>query len=107
MELFFPSDGTTCTLPPLPQIRRGHTVDNNILCGGIGTHDSCLKWSPDTGTWEELLTLDVARYNHVSWTPGNGIGTYLIGGQASGDTTTHITPEGSQEPGFELKYVTE
>ena len=108
-ELFLPLDGTSCTLPPLPQNRRYHTVNNHILCGGIYTSDSCLHWNPDTGTWEELLTLDVERSSHVSWTPASGTGTYLIGGFGSGRgmTTTLITSEGGQETGFQLKYNTE
>ena len=108
VELFLPSDGTSCTLPPLAQARYHHTVDNHILCGGSGTEDSCLQWSPDTGTWEELLTLDVGRYNHVSWTPASGTGTYLIGGWDSDGrmTTTLITSEGGQDTGFPLKYDT-
>ena len=69
---------------------------------------SCLQWSPDTGTWEELLTLDVWRYGHVSWAPGNGNVTYLMGGSASEmwGTSTLIKSDGTQEPGFELKYDT-
>ena len=106
-ELFLPSDGTSCALPSLPQIRRYHTVDNNILCGGYGTEDSCLQWSPDTGTWEELLTLDVERLYHVSGTPAPGTGTFLIGGAYSEMTTTLITSEGGQQTGFQLKYDTE
>ena len=111
-EIFLPSSGTSCTLPLLPQTRRRHTVDNHILCGGpdisASDSDSCLQWSPDTGTWEELLTLDVGRYNHVSWTPASGTGTYLIGGWDSDGrmTTTLITSEGGQETGFPLKYDT-
>ena len=109
-ELFLPSNGTSCTLPSLPQWREAHTVDNHILCGGAGsTSDSCLQWSPDTGTWKELLTLDVGRVRHVSWTPASGTGTYLIGNgaSASGMTTTRITSEGGQETGFSLEYDTE
>ena len=81
-------------------------MDNHILCGGSGTEDSCLQWSPDTGTWEELLTLDADRYFHASWTPASGTGTYLIGGGNTGMTTTLITSEGGQETGFPLKYDT-
>ncbi len=99
-ELFLPSSGTSCALPDLPDDRYGHSADNNTLCGGSG--GNCLQWSPDTGTWEELLTLDVLRSYHISWTPGNGIGTYLIGGLES--TSTLIKPDGSQEPSFFLKY---
>ena len=67
--------------------------------------DTCLKWSPDTGTWEEYLTLDVGREKHISWTPDTGVGTYLIGGVGSGSTNTStlITPSGTQETGFEVE----
>ena len=68
---------------------------------------NCIQWSPDTGTWEELLTLDVGRWTHVSWTPNTGIGTYLMGGgyyDEGRKTTTLIRPDGTQEPGFPLKY---
>ena len=107
-ELFLPSTGTSCfLLPLLPDNRKFHTADNNILCGGGSTGLNCLQWSPYTGTWEELLTLDVYRSNHVSWTPGNGIGTYLIGGGGYRQTSTLIKPDVSQEPGFPLKYETQ
>ena len=81
-----------------------HTVDNHILCGGPGAVYSCIQWSPDTGTWEVLITMDAERVSHVSWTPANGIGIYLMGGQAHGDTTTLVKAEGSQETGFLLRY---
>ena len=70
------------------------------------TKDSCIEWSPDTGSWGELLTLDVERAYHVSWTPASGTGTYLMGGLASGMTTTLITSEGGQQTGFPLKFHT-
>ena len=76
------------------------------MFGGYGTEDSCLQWSPDTGSWEELLTLDVGRYLHSSWTPYNGLGTYLMGGFTSNMTSTLIKSDNSQEPGFQLKYET-
>ena len=103
-ELFLPSSGTSCTLPPLPDTRHEHTLDYPILCGGQYTGDTCVQWSPDTGTWEELLTLDVSRSGHVSWTPDNGIGTFLMGGGVEMSTTL-ITPDGSQEPGYHLTFT--
>ena len=108
-----PAAETSCTLPLLPGVRYAHTatatVDNHIiLCGGAFTEDSCLNWSPDTGTWEELLTLDVTRSYHVSWTPASGIGTYLMGGITNGMTTTLIkSADGAQVSGFPLKYDTQ
>ena len=84
-----------------------HTQDNNLLCGGYFTRDTCLQWNSVNATWEELLTLDVKRFAHVSWTPDPDIGTYLMGGQGSvsaTSTTTHVKLDGNEEPGFSLKY---
>ena len=106
-ELFLPSAGTSCGLPLFPEItRQSHTLDNNIICGGEESRDTCLKWSPDTGSWVELLTLAVDRYQHVTWTPEPGMGSYLMGGKASPTTTTLIKDDGTQEPAFQLKYGT-
>ena len=105
-----PSSGVSCSLPQLPDKRFGHSVGNTgLLCGGSGTavEYTCLQWSPDNGTWEELLTWDnkyPGRVDHVSWTPRPDIGTYLIGGERSGMSTTWIKPDGTQETGFPLKY---
>ena len=110
-ELYLLSSGESCTLPSLPDDRVHHTVtEGGLLCGGANTRVSCIQWSPDSGTWEEALTLDVSRFYHVSWTPSSGNNsTYLMGG--SGDwenarTTTLIKNDGSwsQEPGFPLKF---
>ena len=80
------------------------------MCGGYYNSYACVKWRSVTGTWENYLAnqyLHVGRRFHVSWTPDPDIGTYLMGGWESGDTTTLIKPDGSQEPGFSLKYHTE
>ena len=109
MELFLPSDGTSCNLPALPDLRLLHTVDNHILCGGPTTITSCLLWSPDSGTWEDWgEELDVGRMYHVSWTASvDTSGTYLLGGTDSATTTTLVKPDGTQEPGFTLKNDTQ
>ena len=93
----------------MPDDRRGHSVTKSgLLCGGwyTSTRDSCLQWN--RGSWEASVSLDVERYDHVSWTPGTGVGTYLMGGYYSESwrTTTLIRPDGTQEPGFPLKYDT-
>ena len=107
-ELYQPASGTSCALPQLPDDRYYHTMESSgLICGGYDTEDTCLQWSPDTGSWEELLTLDVVRFDHVSWTPGTKVGTYLMGGRYSERTTTLIKPDGTQEQGFDLKYKTE
>ena len=114
-ELYVPSSGVSCTLPQLPDdYRYEHSVDSKgLLCGGQGSTTSqctgacsCLQWSPNTGSWQDLLTLSVSRADHVSWTPGPDIGTYLMGGSYSMLTTTLIKPDGTPEPGFVLKHNT-
>ena len=83
-------------------------MDNDIVCGGQMTDQSCLQLNPTTSSWENLLTLDDVRVNHVSWTPVSGIGTYLMGGSAvhSGWTATLIKPDGTLNPGFTLPDIT-
>ena len=105
VELFLPSAGTSCSLPPLPGIRYAHTLDNNILCGGFVK--DCIQLNPNTGSWEQLLTMSQYRNYHVSWTPNNGIGTYLMGGESLTDTTTLIKADGTLAQGFALKHQTE
>ena len=113
-ELYLPSTGASCTLPSIPGYpgysRWGHTVsEGGLICGGRWYSRDCLLWSPDTGTWEEdIIYLDVARYEHISWTPSSGNnGTYLMGGYLPLPgtlTTTLITSDGSFKTGFTLKY---
>ena len=80
------------------------------MCGGMFEQDrSCTQWVPETGSWEATdITLDIGRHRHVAWTPANSSGTYLMGGDGdrghNWKTTTLINPDGTQEPGFPLKY---
>ena len=104
-----PSSNFSCSLPQLPDTRYGHTVENTgLLCGGYGSErkGTCLQWSPDNGTWEELLSWDnlLGRAAHVSWTPRPDIGTYLMGGEYAGRSTTWIKPDGTHETGYQLRY---
>ena len=112
-ELYLPSSGLSCSLPSLPDLRSSHSADSTgLLCSGDNPEyndytndvspslDTCLQWRPDAGTWEESLYLNVGRGAGVSWTPGTGIGTYLMGDR----TSTLIKPDGTQELGFLLKY---
>ena len=106
-ELYLPPSGTSCPLPKLPDDRHGHTVsEDGLLCGGEFTNDSCLQWSPDTGSWDVALTLDVRRQWHTSWTPANSSGTFLMGGYNDWKGTALIKPDGTQESGFSLEYDT-
>lgn len=108
-ELYLPSSARHMPLTSLHEMRVAHTVsEGGLLCGGTFTEQTCRQWTPATGSWTwGALNLDVGRDYHVSWTPENSSGTYLMGGGASFEdmsTTTLITPDGSQEHGFFLKY---
>ena len=111
VELFLPISNVSCRMPQLPDSREFHTMDHldtHLLCGGSGTGQSCLEWSSAQGMWSESHTLSVTRAYHVSWTPDADIGTYLMGGY-TGDSqasSTLLKPDGSQEPGFPLRYDT-
>jgi len=111
VELFLPTSNVSCRMPQLPDSREFHTMDHqdtHLLCGGSGTGQSCLEWSSAQGLWSESHTLGVTRAFHVSWTPGADIGTFLMGG-VTGDSqasSTLLKPDGSQEPGFPLRYDT-
>ena len=110
-ELYHPSSGASCLLLTKSDGRYDHTLEaSGLMCGGDWTRSNCVLWSSVTGTWEEYLTLDASTYyhDHVSWTPDPDIGTYLMGGgdKESRGTTTLITPDGGQEPGFSLQYDT-
>ena len=102
-ELYLPSSSAMCTLPTLPahSHRVGHTADDGLLCGGWETSDTCLQWSTDMGSWEAAVNLEIGRFYQISWTPAIGRGTFLMGG---GYSTTLITPDGTQEPGFQLEH---
>ena len=108
-ELYLPSSARHMPLTRLPEWRSQHSVsESGLLCGGQWTEQTCRQWTPATGSWEMALNLDVGRSYHVSWTPENSSGTYLMGGgdsfEESLSTTTLITSDGSQEHGFFLKY---
>ena len=110
-ELYQPSTGLSCFLPQLHDRRESHTLESSgLLCGGeaLDSSDTCLQWSPDTGSWQKLH-LGTRRYDHVSWTPDNGMGTYLMGCDFHGlwaKTTTLVKHDGTQEAAFPLKYET-
>ena len=105
-ELYLPSSDASCSLPTIPDARRSHTADQGFLCGGIFTGDSCLLWSPDTGSWEAVFWLDERRSSHIFWNPTNGSAAFLMGGYWGSERTTTMLSgvDGSQEPGFSLEY---
>jgi len=101
------SDGTPlCFLPNLPNDRRAHTMDGDLLCGGLtqASKDTCLKF--ENGGWTEFSwKLLAKRRFHVSWKRADGK-VMLLGGLNNGYTTELVTEDGSLE-GFPMKYETE
>ena len=109
-EIYHPDRDTPCVLPDLPHWLEYHTQDGSLMCGGGYTEISCWRWNPDTGAWDELAnSLAQARYGHVSWTPADGSGTYLIGGNFydSQRTSEIVDTDGNIRSSFSLKYKTE
>ena len=107
-EVFLPETGHSCRLSDLPDERLDHTQDGALTCGGFGGQNqriSCLKWSPDSGTWTQSHNLTEDMFNHVSWTPDSSLGTYLMGGAFS-FSSEMVKPDGSVEQRFVLKYDT-
>ena len=84
-EIYHPDRDSPCVLPKLPDPRSDHTQDGELMCGGYNTRRSCRRWNPDTGAWDEVTnvsnSLTHERAEHVSWTPADGSGTYLMGGR--------------------------
>ena len=91
-------DGTPlCTLPDLPDERKGHTMDNHIMCGG----SSCLYYV--AGKWTKYRNdLKFKRSFHVSWRRPDGE-VLLIGGEQSRKTSEMVLSSGHQK-GFNLQH---
>jgi len=105
-EIFNPFTRASCSLRRLPKALAFHTFDRGLACGGShsDTRTTCMKWSPDTGTWTQSHTLRQWRYGHVSWATASGV--YLIGSWWSPSTSEKVKLDGSVEEGFSLKYNT-
>ena len=105
-EIYNPITKTSCSLPNLPEWRHRHTQDGNLLCGGGGsstTINTCVKWSPGSGTWTQSHTLKGKRADHLSWPTASGV--YLIGSvyYDSSKTSEKVKLDGSVDEGFSLK----
>ena len=102
--------GTTisCTIPPLPIRRSGHTQDGLLSCGGGDTTDTsrtCAKFSALAGDWVVSHNLLESRYWHSSWQSPAGL--VLIGGGYSYTTTELLSSsDSSSSSNFTLQYST-
>merc|ERR1711892_131117 len=105
VEVFSPSTGLSCSLPSLPDLRDGHTMDSTLICGGGNPSSTCLTFS--SGKWITSHRIS-NRYAHTSWETGQGV--VLMGGDDH-PTTSEIVQMGEEqgqqgEPSFPMKYST-
>ena len=112
-EIYLPDTKTSCSLPNMPEMRRYHTQDGGLVCGGeleFGSHQNsnshiltiCDTWS--NGTWLRSHTLKFKRRSHVSWTTPSGV--YLIGGFRSPWTSELVMKNGTVREAFRLTHKT-
>jgi len=106
VELFIPSTGDSCLFPSVPDIRKGHSMNNMYICGGddFYARDLCIQFVD--GHWTSLSSTRESRDDHSSWLTPQGL--VLMGGDYNGGKTTEIiTLKGGQGgPGFTLNYET-
>ena len=101
-EVFIPSSGKSCRLPPLPDIRAMHSLNSvanlPVLCGG-GYQKSCLRFAPTSvlGTWKNYTTLIESRFAPSGWSSDAGL--IMVS-----ENTTEIVPNGGMS--FKLLYST-
>ena len=103
VEVYVPSTGQSCSLPPLPDGRWLHTMDSLYTCGGVSTPTSCLHFS--YGQWTTSHSLLEERVDHSSWQTEQGL--VLMGGWSSSTTSEIVPTDGEQGvAGFAMKYST-
>jgi len=101
------SDGTPlCSMPDLPEFRRYHAMEDDMLCGGSEARfgQTCLQHG-EGGWTKHSWNLIQRREEQLTWRRPNGEGVQLLGGEHSGTTSEIVTPAGSKK-GFDLKYDT-
>ena len=105
VEVISPSSNVSCSAPDLPQPRYGHTMNNNIVCGGVGGTDTWTRCAQLTSAgWIRSHTLIHKRWYHSSWEVEDGI--ILLGGFFSGTTSEIAKWDGTTEELFTMKHNT-
>ena len=107
VEVISPGGNVSCSAPDLPQPRQGHSMNNNIVCGGSVTLGadiaaSCDQLNSTVSGWTRSHTLIHRRYSHSSWEVEDGI--ILLGGSYSGTTSEIAKWDGTTEELFSMKY---
>ena len=97
-----PRSEQLCELPDLPDERTAHTFCGQLLCGGLSSERSCLKFDGENFTRAEVFLVEARRY-HLCWSVGEDV--MLLGGDKSDKTTEIVKSDGSfSSPSFELRH---
>jgi len=103
VEVYVPSTGMSCMLPPMPDARVYHSMNGLVVCGGTYVRDSCV--SMVSGQWETSHALESQRNSHVSWVVGEEL---LLMGGGNLPTTSEVLPlaGGDGSSAWAMKYDT-
>ena len=112
VEIFNPTTRRTCSVGHLKLARNGHTMCNNMVCGGWTTEaeKSCEKFDGISSFTSLPLRLVRDRYDHLCWGLKSG-DVLLLGGdseyiQYSEKTTERVSADGSSSKlDFKLPYI--
>ena len=108
VEIFNPTTRRTCSVGNLKLARKGHTMCNNMVCGGWfrEAKKSCEKFDGISSFTSLPVRLVKARYDHLCWGLESG-DVLLLGGHHSPTTTERVSADGSSSAlDFKLPYKT-
>jgi len=106
VELFPRPPSDSCSIPPLPQDRSGHSLSllsggRLVVCGGESYGD-CISWVAGNTSWTHFHTMSVARFYHTAWTLTSLPDSIVLLGDF--DSAESLTAETVPGGGFELKH---
>ena len=105
VEIFNPMTRRTCSVGNLKLARNGHTMCNNMVCGGEDrkAKKSCEKFDGVSRFTSLPVRLVKSRYGHLCWGLRSG-DVLLLGGQEA-STTERVSADGSSSKlDFKLPY---
>ena len=105
-EIFNPTTRRTCSVGNLKLARSGHTMCNNMVCGGWfrEAEKSCEKFDGISSFTSLPVRLVERRYRHLCWGLKSG-DVLLLGGSYSEKTTERVSADGSSSKfAFKLPY---